>query len=113
MRYRKLDANGDYSFGQGMANFYVDSPQAVAQAVETRLRLQTGEWFLDSTEGTPYQSEVLGTGTAATRDAAIQLRIAETQGFKELLSYSSNVDGRKFSVEATIDTIYGETSVSA
>ncbi len=48
MRYRAWDANGDYTFGQGSKNFLVNSPQCVAQAVVSRLRLQLGEWFIDT-----------------------------------------------------------------
>lgn len=115
MRYRTLDENGDYSFGQGSANFLVDSPAAVAQLVLTRLQLSTGEWFLDTTEGTPYATEILGTGTASTRDLAVQERILETQGVTGIADYASVVDPatRAFTVAATIDTIYGQTTITA
>ncbi len=59
-RVRKLDANRDYSFGQGNINFWINSPFGVAQNVETRLGLWEGEWFLDKTRGTPYSQEILG-----------------------------------------------------
>ena len=52
MRYRKLDAAGDMTFGNGIGAFYVDIPEAPAQAVMTRLRMEQGEWFLDAKAGT-------------------------------------------------------------
>jgi hypothetical protein len=115
MRYRALDADGDFSFGLGSANFLVDSPEAVAQLVLTRLRLMTGEWFLDTTEGTPYATEILGSGTSSTRDLAVQERILETQGVTGIADYASVVDPstRAFTVAATIDTIYGQTTITA
>ncbi|VXB25454.1 conserved hypothetical protein [Burkholderia sp. 8Y] len=115
MRYRALDANGDYSWGQGSANFLVDSPEAVAQLVLTRLKLSTGEWFLDTTEGTPYATEILGAGTASTRDLAIQERILETDGVTGIADYASvvNPTTRAFTVAATIDTTYGQTTITA
>ena len=42
MRYRPLDANGDYTVG---IPFLVNSPACVGQAVLTRLKLFLGEWF--------------------------------------------------------------------
>lgn len=114
MRYRKLDADGDYVFGGGQADFLKDSPEAVAQAVQTRLRLARGEWFLDKTEGTPWD-QILGKYTAGTYDAAIRQRILGTQGVRELAAYSSslNSEARELSVTATINTIYGTIPVQA
>ena len=77
MRYRKLDADGDYSFGARQADFFRDSPDTVAQAVKTRLMLLRGEWFLDSTEW-PWQGEVLGKQPRASYDWAIRQRMLGT-----------------------------------
>ncbi|KVE37668.1 hypothetical protein [Burkholderia sp. BDU5] len=113
MRYRKLDADGDYVFGGGDADFLVNVPEAVAQAVQTRLRLLRGEWFLDTTVGMPWATDVLGKYTSGTYDAAIRQCILGTQGVTEITNYSSSVDSetRKLSVTATINTIYGDTTV--
>ena len=115
MTYRKLDANGDYTFGQGSANFFIDQPEAVGQAVMTALKLFQGEWFLDTTAGTPYNSQILGAGMVATYDAAIQDVILSTQGVKSILSYISSVNTatRSAEINCTIDTIYGVTTVGS
>jgi hypothetical protein len=112
MRYRKLDADGDYVFGGQQADFYKDVPEVVAQAVLTRLRLFRGEWFLDLTEGTPLD-QIVGKYTAGTYDAAIRQRILTTQGVTALVAYSSNLnpDTRALSVAATITTQYGADPV--
>lgn len=112
MRYRKLDANGDYTLGTG-ADFYQDTPDAVAQAVMTRLRLHSGEWFLDTTDGTPWGSDVLGKYTLSTYDTVIQQRILSTPGVQGIASYTSSIDtrARALSIAATIDTIYGQATV--
>lgn len=115
MRYRRLDADGDYTFGGQQADFYRDSPEAVAQAVLTRLRLSRGEWFLDITEGMPWKTDVLGKYTGSKADAAIRQCILTTPGVSELTAYSStqNSEARTLSVQATINTIYGTTTVQA
>lgn len=112
MRYRRLDADRDMTFGQGLLNFLIDSREAVAQAVLTRLLLLRGEWFVDLTEGTPYATEVLGYHTRGTRDAAIRARILGTPGVVTITAYSSTLIDRAFSVTATLDTIFGQTTVS-
>lgn len=113
MRYRKLDAAGDYTLGSG-ADFHRDTPEAVAQAVRTRLALFTGEWFIDTADGTPWRTEVLGKYTLETYDAVIKERILGTPGVQQIDSYSSSFSGntRRLSVQATITTIYGQTAVS-
>lgn len=106
MRYRALSDDFDYTFGQGTQNLLVNSPATVGQAIRTRLLLLTGEWYLDTTSGTPYATKILGKNTAATRDLAIKGRILQTQGVKELLGYASRLVDRAFTVQAVVMTIY-------
>jgi hypothetical protein len=108
------DANGDYTFGQGSANFFVNSPQGVAQAVETRLLLWEGEWFLDQTLGTPYAQEILGYGTETLYDLAIQARILGTPGVVAINDYTSAVNSstRQLTITATITTQYSTETVT-
>ncbi len=114
MRYRKLDVNGDYTLDNGAA-FFVDTPEAVAQAVLTRLRLWQGEWFIDITDGTPWNSEILGKRQQGiSPDTAVRTRILQTKGVTEILSYSSSFDGntRKLAVTATVGTVYGTATIT-
>lgn len=115
MRYRKLVGDAlDMSFGAGSANYIVDAPEGVAQLVLTRLRLWYGEWWLDTSDGTPWLQEVLGVRTIQTRDAAIRLRALNTQGVRSIVEYSSSFDAeqRTFSVNIKLDTIYGTAVVT-
>lgn len=112
MRYRKLDKDDDYSFGRQQKDFWRDQPEAVGQAVETRLQLQYGEWWLDKTDGTPHMDEILGENTAQSRDPVIQMRILGTRGVQSLDAYYSQRDEQRvFRVTATITTIYGQAKI--
>lgn len=113
MRYRKLTATKDYSFGRGQLDFWRDVPDAPAQAVWTRLMLYTGEWFLDLREGMDWNVQVLGKYTEDTRDPAIQARVLGTQGVTQITEYYSNLnrDSRAFRGGMTIDTVYGRAKI--
>src|SRR5258708_2856284 len=101
MRYRRLAQSpgtnvfnftgGDYSFGRGSSDFFINVPDAPAQACLTRMYLFKSDWFLDTSDGTDWNTRVLGHFTTNTRDPAIQSRILGTQGVKAILSYSSNL----------------------
>jgi hypothetical protein len=114
MRYRALDANGDYSGGRGQGNFLINSPACVAQSVLTRLRLWQGEWFLDVTEGTPWLQQILGKFAKTVYDFAIKTRVLGTTGVTSIASYSSTLDDvtRKLSVSMTINTQFGQTEIA-
>jgi hypothetical protein len=109
MKYRKLDKDYDRVFGHRGEDFWTNVPDAVGQAVLTRLKLEVGQWFLDLEDGTPWQTRVLGKYTSDTRDPVIRFRTLGTQGAREIVSYSSNLDRetRAFTVDVILDTIYG------
>ncbi|WP_424543308.1 hypothetical protein [Serratia marcescens] len=77
MRYRKEDKNGDYSFGRGEGDFFINTPEAVGMAVISRLQLRKGEWFLDTTAGTDW-TQILGKYTSGLYDIVIRERILGT-----------------------------------
>ena len=114
MRYRKLDSDRDMVFGNQQADFWRDVPDAPAQAVGTRLRLLSGEWFLDVTEGVPYQVSALGTGKQGTIEPMFRDAILNTQGVTRITAWSSsfNPDSRTYTLAATIDTVYGAVALN-
>jgi hypothetical protein len=114
MRIRAVTATGDYTFGANGQNFLVNSIAAVGLAISDRLALFTGQWYLDLTAGTPWFTQVIGYGTKGLYDQMLQGVILGTQGVLAILAYSSVEDAttRTLSVAATVQTIYGKTTVT-
>lgn len=113
MRYRKLSPTGDFMFGNGQEDLWRDVPEAVGQAVRTRLLLWLGEWFLDIEAGTPFMQGILGKYSQTTADVTIQDRVLGTQGLTDIQNYVSAIDPdtRRMTVQFDVDTIYGPTQV--
>lgn len=114
MRVRKVDSNGDAVFGGDQASFLRNTPDAVAQIVESRLNLWQGQWYLDLSDGTPYEQQVLGRYTANVRDAVLQARILTTPGVSGIKTYSGAYDGdpRQYTVSVRIETAYSSSASS-
>ena len=113
MIYRKLDTNGDMVFGIGQAGFLSNTPETVAQAISTVLKLFQGEWFINTQDGVPYMDEVLGFGNSIHFNFVIRDAILSTTGVLSIDSFSSYIDqNRNAVVNATVNTIYGVTTLS-
>ena len=111
MIVRRLDNNGDMTFGQGLANFAVDA-EAVAQNVRTRLLFVLGEWFLDLEEGVPYlQSIFTKPEQLSVVESVLKSRILETEDVTELNEFKLLFDSveRTVTINAKVRTIYGTT----
>ena len=115
MRYRRLDSAGDMTFGQGQGNFWINQPEAVAQSVLTRLRLNLGEWFYDTSDGTPWNTQVLGERTQSTRDVVVTDRVQSTVGVQSIDTYGSVIDvnTRTWTAAMTLQTVYGPVALAA
>ncbi|MCK4883521.1 MAG: hypothetical protein KAS30_01495 [Candidatus Diapherotrites archaeon] len=115
MRYRKLDDNGDYSFGNQQADFHIDTPDGVGQAVLTRLKLWVGEWFLDTDEGTPFEQSMLGTNKMKTIAPEARKRILETEGVTGIVDDTFEViwneQTRNVAINARINTEFGQQEI--
>lgn len=109
MRIRKDSPSGDMTFGNSGADFWVNVPDGVAQAIGSTLNLWAGQWFLDSRAGVPWDAQVLGNRTANGRDFVIRAAILGVPGVITLLSYSSRLDHatRAFFVSGSVQTQFG------
>lgn len=111
MRYRPLDDHGDYTVG---LPFLYNSPACVGQAVLTRLLLYQGEWYLDTTDGTPWFQSILGKPYSSNLDIYVKQRILATPNVTSIVSFTSSFNGpnRTFTMTAVIATAYGQTTVT-
>ena len=87
-----------------------NTPAVVGQQVASRLKLWQGEWFLDTSDGTPYMQDILG--FQSNYDLEIQSRILGTPNVVEITNYSSSINGRALTVNATITTSFGSTDLT-
>lgn len=116
MRYRRLDDNDDYVFGQSGQDFYT-GVDAVAQAIYTRLKLLYGEWWEDISDGLPLFQNILGApGSPQNKqaiDALITERILGTLNVKGINSFTSTIDAntRAYSFRCTVNTAFGITTI--
>ena len=115
IRVRRLDTNWDPKFGNGQ-NDYIYDIDAVAQIIETRLRLWMAEWWEDLEEGLPMFQKILGKrgSSQAVADRLIQKRIVETPYVTEIVAFESSFDvsTRAYICQATVNTEFGTITVT-
>lgn len=117
LRYRRIDANGDYIFGNGKFDFQKDI-DAFVQAVKTKLQFFKGEWWEDTSEGVPFYQEIAGVMIKGDDDKDLITQvylnvISSVLGFSEITSYNDDFDydNRKYSLTANVETIWGTTTI--
>lgn len=93
----------------------VNEESSVAQRVRFALRLNQGEWFLNTTVGLPYFSTILVKNPNVTAiDALIRATATSVPGVAKVSSYSSEFGGiatNNLSVTFTVQTDIGEQVV--
>jgi hypothetical protein len=94
-RSLKLKDNGDWDTTTGTLQ-YVTGLAAVRQAVRIRLQAFLGEWFLDTTVGTPLLQQVLGqkNPNPAVLHGVFRARILGTPGVAALQKLELTFDRR-------------------
>jgi hypothetical protein len=102
------------TFGRSQLNLWIDQPEGVAQWIMSRLRLNYGEWFANTSDGTPWAAQVLGERTQATRDAVVRSRVFQTGGVVSMTGYNSVLDPntREWAATMTVLTAYGPAGVA-
>lgn len=115
--YRSLGPYGDPLWGQGKANLLSDV-YAVAQAVRTRLKLFTNEWWADLSDGTPMFQSILATsGDKRNVDQVMLIlrqRIMDSPYVTGVSNAVATFDApnRFLSFSAAVETQFGQLTIS-
>lgn len=116
MRYRILDADGDYSFGKGQQNFTYGR-FAVAQAIKTSLALLKSEWWEDISTGLPLFQSILGQpgnpDNIAIADLQIKNVISGVTGVTGIEDFTSSYISRVYTFTCSVSTPYGIIPVTS
>lgn len=111
--YRRLDANGDYVWGNSM-NDMLSGQAAMRQVVQTRLRAIRGEWWEGDRTALPYFTDMLGGPGSQTQIQKIDLmviaRLMDTVGVLNVTGFSSSFENRAYKCSCTVHTVYGDVS---
>lgn len=112
MKYRKLDENGDYVFGNN-SHDYIEKDEAIAQAIKTKLYLFYGEWWEDISLGLPMFQSILGQVSNNNLRQTVILLCAEqinlVEGVTSVDSISVDISARKLGLTIDVTTENGTT----
>jgi len=87
-----------------------DGAERVRQQIKIKLKLFSGEWFLDTEFGTPYLEQILGKQlTLAGAVAALKKSILEVEGVEYIprFDFVFNRSSRTLDVDFDVMSIYG------
>lgn len=116
MKYRKLDHNGDYTFGAGSYD-YISDDEAIGQAIKTKILLFYGEWWEDLGLGIPMFQSFVGQVNPETIKVSlanvIEQRIENIQGVVSVSNVDVVINKMKRTMGLIIDVITSnKTSVT-
>lgn len=113
MKYRRVDANGDYMFGHGLSDFASET-EAVAQAITTKIMLLKNEWWEDLEAGTDLFQNILSQkltdeGVNAI-DIIIKDRVLEVKDVATIREFKSQVNrnAKTYTANLLIETTFGD-----
>jgi hypothetical protein len=108
MKFRGLDVNGDWMFGQGLGS-YAQGQDALALDIAARIRSWKGGCFFAPNDGVDYKN-LLEKGQLKNLELALQNCIMQTPGVVKILSFAFTFSAgtRSLSMNATIQTIYSK-----
>jgi len=113
MAVRKIDSNGDWTFGRGKAN-YIKGSDEIKQNVATRIRSFQGDCFLDIEQGIPWIDLLSNKGTERRILRAIEKTIMQTVGVVSVsnIRIVETDSNRNATIEASYTDVYGQNITS-
>lgn len=106
-----ISLDGDFELDPTTNNLKLaKDTEEIRQIILRDLETLAGEWFLDTSIGVPWFTEILQKNVSTNKiDAVIIEKISTANGVVSLLSYESSVDraNRAYSIAFTAETVFG------
>lgn len=105
MIVRRIDVDGDWTFGAGKNDYLTDN-KAVGQIITTRLRCFSGDCFFDTDAGIDWFN-LLGSKNLTGLILAQKMTILNTRDVTALVELSSTMnDARRLTTVFSASTVY-------
>lgn len=106
MIFRNLDANHDWEWGSGLAN-YIAGEDSIGLNINTRLLSWLNDCFFDMSAGIDWLNLLGSIGKENMLNTNLRRVILQSYGVTGLISLSVNLNPQRlFSAEYIINTIY-------
>lgn len=91
MRVRRLDKNGDWTFGSGRSN-YATGSEAIYQCVLTALLSFRGDWFLDLEHGIPWFNYLRKNPDLMAMESSVKNTVLGVAGVERITDFDINLN---------------------
>ena len=108
MSVSRLDSNGDWTFGQGLAG-YISGSDEIKQSLVTRIQSFKNDWFLDQESNIDWFNLLSNRNAEETTKAQLSKTVLDTVGVNTLdeLNFVIDRENRKADIQLTYTDIYG------
>jgi uncharacterized phage protein gp47/JayE len=109
MKVRKIDSNGDWTFGQGLAN-YITRSAMVKQNVITRIKSFKFDWFLDINAEIDWFNILGSKNNEKIILSELERVVLATEGVRTITRLRVNsITKRDAKIELSFTTIYDQS----
>ena len=105
MKFRNLDSDGDWSFGNGR-NCYVAGNQAIGLNIKTRLLSWFGDCFFDMAAGIDWLNRLGSKNQRKLLEADLKRVIVSSFGVTGINNFDTVLNVRAFTANYSVNTAY-------
>lgn len=111
MIVRQLDKNHDWTFGNGLAN-YLDSSDAIAQCIKTKLLSLKRDWFLNRDDGIAWFDYLTKNPNTRQLEIDVRTEIFKIEGVMSIDEFDIllDTDSREFLIQITYTDKFNKTN---
>lgn len=107
MIFRNLDADHDWTFGKGK-ECYADKQAAIGLNIKTRILSWVGDCFFEQSAGIDWINRLGSKNQRELLELDLRRIILQSEDVTALLSFDTILNGRKFTANYSVNTIYSE-----